>query len=173
MKDLEKGYKAPSKQTAATQLDELARKWGKKYPSVIKSWRANWSALSQYFKYPDRIRRIMYTTNIIEGYHRNVRKRTKTKGAFSNDKTLIKHLYLVQEEMTSKWGKIKNWGPTLQQLEVTFPEALKNSATHGSYPPCVAVTQFFEHYLPYPLWEIVYPYGSGILQSGLTFLQIG
>ena len=83
MADLKLVYRASSKDLAEHRLLELDEKWGKKYPAVIKSWQTQWERLSQYFKYPEELRRIVYTTNIVEGFHRQVRKYTKNKGAFT------------------------------------------------------------------------------------------
>ena len=89
MADLKLVYKATSKDLAEHHLLELDEKWGKKYPAVIKSWQAHWEALSQYFKYREELRRIIYTTNIVEGFHRQIRKYTKNKGAFTNENALL------------------------------------------------------------------------------------
>lgn len=94
MADLKRVYKASSKDLAESELEDLAAKWDSKYPIVIKSWRNNWERLSQYFKYPEDIRRIIYTTNTIEAVHRQFRKLTKTKGAFPSQDSLLKLLYL-------------------------------------------------------------------------------
>ena len=90
MTDLKLVYRATSKEVAQDQLLNLEEKWGKKYPVVIESWQNNWEHLSQYFKYTQPIRKLIYTTNAVEGFHRQVRKVTKTKGAFSNDMALLK-----------------------------------------------------------------------------------
>lgn len=89
MKELKLVYKASSAETAQHQLEVMEKKWGKKYPVVFKSWRANWDRLTQYFKYPEPIRRLIYTTNTVEGYHRMVRKVTKSKGAFTSDMAMM------------------------------------------------------------------------------------
>ena len=94
MKDLKLVYQAISKEAAEAELDKLEDKWGIKYPIVINSWRNKWDNLSNYFKYPEDIRRIMYTTNIIESVHRQFRKLTKTKGGFPNESSLLKLLYI-------------------------------------------------------------------------------
>lgn len=126
MKDLKKVYRAVSKDFAEQKLDELEAAWGKKYPIVIKSWRANWERLSQYFKYPDDIRRIIYTTNVVEGFHRQVRKVTKTKGAFTSEMALLKLLYLAIQNITKKWNQpVQNWSLTISQLAVFFEGRLK------------------------------------------------
>jgi transposase-like protein len=93
MKDLKLVYQAPNKDVAETNLLQLDEKWGKKYPMVIKSWQNNWDNLSTYFKYSDEVRRLIYTTNPIEGFHRQVRKYTKTKGAFTSENALLKQQF--------------------------------------------------------------------------------
>ncbi len=93
MADLKPVYRATSKSAAETALDELENKWGSQYPIVIDSWRRKWENLSVYFKYPEYVRRVIYTTNAIEAVHRQFRKLTKTKGAFPNENSLLKLLY--------------------------------------------------------------------------------
>lgn len=123
LKDLKKVYKADNIKHAEANLKELAGKWGKKYPIVIKSWYDNWEALTQYFKYPPEIRRMIYTTNMIEGYHRQLRKVTKTKGAFASENALLKLIYLASMRIIEKW-KLAPWGwkTTLQQLILIFDQ---------------------------------------------------
>jgi putative transposase len=121
MADLKRVYRASSKDLAASELDILADKWNDKYPIVIKSWRNNWERLSQYFKYPTDIRRIMYTTNTIEAVHRQFRKLTKTKGAFPNQDSLLKLLYMGIQNASRKWTMpIQNWSLTISQLAIFF-----------------------------------------------------
>jgi transposase-like protein len=121
MADLKRVYKASSKDLAESELDVLADKWSDKYPIVIKSWRSNWERLSQFFKYPEDIRRIIYTTNTIEAVHRQFRKLTKTKGAFPNQDSLLKLLYLGIQNATKKWTMpVQNWSQTLSQLAIFF-----------------------------------------------------
>ncbi|SFP36345.1 Transposase, Mutator family, partial [Hydrogenimonas thermophila] len=103
MKDLKQVYQAISKEAAELELDKLEEKWGKKYPIVINSWRNKWDNLSNYFKYSADIRRIIYTTNIIESVHRQFRKLTKTKGAFPNENSLLKLLYMGIQNAQKKW----------------------------------------------------------------------
>ena len=102
MLDLKTVYKATSKELAEHHLLELGEKWGKKYPAVIKSWQTNWDSLSQYFKYPEELRRIIYTTNIVEGFHRQIRKYTKNKGAFTSENALLKLIYCACQKSTRK-----------------------------------------------------------------------
>jgi putative transposase len=121
MADLKRVYKANSKDLAATELDTLENKWNDKYPIVIRSWRNNWERLSQYFKYPEDIRRIIYTTNTIEAVHRQFRKLTKTKGAFPNQDSLLKLLYMGIQNASKKWTMpIQNWSLTISQLAIFF-----------------------------------------------------
>jgi len=121
MVDLKRVYKAVTKELAESELDILEEKWNDKYPIVIKSWRSNWDRLSQYFTYPEEIRRIIYTTNIIEAVHRQFRKLTKTKGAFPNQDSLLKLLYLGIQNASKKWTMpIQNWSMTISQLAIFF-----------------------------------------------------
>lgn len=126
LKDLKLVYQAANKQVAEQQLDLLENKWGEQYPKIIESWKRNWESLSAYFKYPAPIRRLIYTTNTIEGYHRQLRKVTKSKGAFTTDMALIKLLYLAQENITVKWNKpLHNWNQILSQLSIIFSDRIK------------------------------------------------
>lgn len=121
MKELKGVYKADTKVEAELNLETLARNWGKKYPVVINSWQDNWHKLSTYFKYTADIRRIIYTTNTIEGFHRQIRKVTKTKGAFPNDDALLKLVYLAYKNASKKWTMpLKNWSLTISQLAIHF-----------------------------------------------------
>lgn len=126
MDDLKPVYQAETKDLAELKLEKLEEKWGKKYPIVIQSWQNNWHKLSVYFKYPMPIRKLIYTTNAIEGYHRQVRKVTKTKGAFPNDIALIKLIYLAQVNIAKKWTQpIHNWSITVSQLAIWFKERIQ------------------------------------------------
>jgi putative transposase len=119
--DVKKVYKAVNKEVAETNLDAFVEKWQEKYPAVTKSWQNNWHKLSTFFKYHDDIRRIIYTTNTIEGYHRQIRKVTKTKGAFTSDMALLKLVYLATIRIAEKWTKpLPNWSLTIQQLSIIF-----------------------------------------------------
>ena len=121
MKDLKKVYRAISKEMAETELLKLEEKWGKKYPIVIESWQKNWDKLSTYFQYTEPIKKLIYTTNPIEGYHRQIRKVTKTKGAFTSEMALIKLVYLATMRIQKKWtSPVQNWGLTAQQLVIKF-----------------------------------------------------
>jgi transposase-like protein len=127
MADLKPVYKAVSKEAAETALDELESRWGAQYPIVIKSWRSKWENLSVYFKYPEDIRRVIYTTNAIEAVHRQFRKLTKTKGAFPNENSLLKLLYMGIQNASKKWTMpLRNWNLTLSQLSIYFEGRLDN-----------------------------------------------
>ena len=121
MVDLKRVYKATNKDLAAVELDNLEDKWNDKYPIVIRSWRNNWERLSHFFKYPEDIRRIIYTTNTIEAVHRQFRKLTKTKGAFPNQDSLLKLLYMGIQNASKKWTMpVQNWSLTISQLAIFF-----------------------------------------------------
>jgi transposase-like protein len=121
MKDLKLVYQANSKEIAEDELLKLDEKWGKKYPIVLNSWNNKWENLSHYFKYPYPIRKIMYTTNIIESVHRQFRKLTKTKGAFPNKDSLLKLLYMGIQNAKEKWTQpVHNWSQTISQLTIIF-----------------------------------------------------
>lgn len=127
-KDLKPVYGALSKEAAETELDRLEEKWGDKYPIVIQSWRNKWENLSKYFRYPADIRRIVYTTNIIESVHRQFRSLTKTKGAFPNENSLLKLLYVGIQNAQKKWTMpIQNWSLTLSQLAIFFEGRLDDA----------------------------------------------
>jgi Transposase and inactivated derivatives len=126
LKDLKLVYKAVNKETAESKLDDLELKWGEQYPIVIKSWRDNWERLTAYFDYTEGIRRIIYTTNTVEGYHRQLRKVTKNKGVFPNDTALEKLVYLAYRNIRKKWTMpVSNWGTTAQQLAIKFGQRFK------------------------------------------------
>jgi len=122
MVDLKCVYKAATLNAAEQALDDLESKWGQQYPLVIKSWRSKWENLSVYFKYPEQIRRAIYTTNAVEAVHRQFRKLTKTKGGFANETSLLKLLYAGMLKASEKWTHpVQNWNLTLSQLTIHFP----------------------------------------------------
>ena len=122
MKDLKPVYRADTLDQAELRMDELEDKWSEKYPVVIDSWRRNWERLTTYFRYDKSIRKLIYTTNTIEGFHRQVRKVTKTKGAFTSDMALMKLIYLAHNNIKKKWTMpLANWGTTAQKLAIWFP----------------------------------------------------
>lgn len=126
MKDLKCVYQAANKMQAELELIKLDEKWGKKYPLVLKSWQTNWEKLTTYFDYDQQIRRLIYTTNAVEGFHRQVRKVTKTKGVFPNDMALLKLIYLATEHISRKWTQpLPNWSITIQQLHIRFGDRMK------------------------------------------------
>ena len=104
MADLKKVYAAIDEQTALSELENFDEKWGTKYPKIAISWRDNWANLSTYFKYPQEARTLIYTTNAIEGFNRQLRKVTKNKGVFPTDDSLLKMLYLAMMDITKNHG---------------------------------------------------------------------
>jgi putative transposase len=123
--DFKAVYKASNEELALAELEMLKEKWGKKYPYAISSWESNWEVVSPYFRFSEDIRRIMYTTNIIEGLNRQFRKVTKTKSAFPNDTSLEKMLYLASMNVIKKWTqRYRNWDMVLSQLGILFDERL-------------------------------------------------
>ncbi len=121
LSELKPVYKAVTKELAELNLEKLGEKWRKKYPVVIRSWEENWHKLSTYFKYTEDIRRIIYTTNTIEGFHRQVRKVTKNKGVFPSDDALLKLVYLAYRNISKKWTQpLQNWSLTVSQLSIHF-----------------------------------------------------
>lgn len=125
--DLKPIYKAATEEGALLELDRFEEVWGAKYPLIVRSWRSNWEELSTFFKYPPEIRKLIYTTNMIESYHRQLRKVTKGKSIFPTDEALLKMLYLATMDVTRKWtGRVQNWGQILLQLSVFFPDRVSN-----------------------------------------------
>ena len=121
MKDLKEVYRADTKDLAELELTNLANKWESKYPIVIQSWQTHWEKLTTYFQYTAPIRKLIYTTNAVEGYHRQIRKVTKTKGAFTSDMALQKLAYLATRNIEKKWtSPLQNWSLTVQQLAIKF-----------------------------------------------------
>ena len=126
-KDLKEIYTAPNEETGYSALEELKEKWSKKYPYALKSWENNWSELRTFFKFSPEIRRIMYTTNVIENLNRIYRKVTKTRNSFPTDMALMKLLYLSTINLTEKWktGYAKDWHLIKGQLAIEYEERLK------------------------------------------------
>ena len=126
MADLKKIYQASTLSLAEIAMDEFEEKWNEKYPLIVRSWRKNWEHLTNFFDYSPAIRKIMYTTNIIEGFNRQIRKYTKTKGSFCNDKALMKLVLAVSRSISEKWeAKPSNWGLIQQQLKIKFEDRFK------------------------------------------------
>ena len=125
MADLKTVYSAPDEKTAVTNLEEFGKKWDSKYPQIHKSWSERWPTLATYFKYPEAVRRLIYTTNTSEGFNRQLRKVTKSKTVFPSDDSLLKMLYLAMMDITKKWtGHRQDWGQIHAQLEIFFVERL-------------------------------------------------
>ena len=120
-------YTAVSESAGQEELAQFEAAWGEKYPLIVRSWRNNWAEIATFFKYPPEIRKIIYTTNVIESYHRQLRKVTKSKSMFPTDEALLKMLYLATQDVMRKWtGRIQNWGQILLQLSIFFPDKVKS-----------------------------------------------
>jgi putative transposase len=127
VRDLKKIYKAVNGQMGLHYLDEAEIKWGGKYPTIFKSWRTNWERLAKFYEYTPAIRRIVYTTNPIESYHRMVRKVTKTKGAFSSEDAIVKQIYLATINANTKWeGQMFGWTTVRNELNQFFGDRINN-----------------------------------------------
>ena len=127
MKDLKEVYKATTEELALAQLDKIKEKWGSNYGMVIDSWYNNWNNLDTFFKFSPQIRKLIYTTNVLEGFNRQVRKFTKLRTIFPTDESLNKCVYLATMEIMEKWTQpIHNWGTTLAELSLYFEEQLKD-----------------------------------------------
>jgi|SRR5690554_44689 len=123
--DLKKVYQALTLEEAELNWEMFKEKWGKKHPIIVRSWERNWLELTAYFKYPYPIRRIIYTTNVIEGYHRQLRKVTKTKTSYPTDEALKKIIYLATIEATKKWTMpIRGWKSCISQFAIHFEDRL-------------------------------------------------
>lgn len=126
MTDLKRVYAAATEEIAYSELERFGEIWNGKYPKIYKSWNDHWATLSTYFKYPEPVRRLIYTTNAIEGFNRQLRKVTKSKTIFPSDDSLLKMLYLAMMDITKKWtGHRQDWGVIHSQLEIYFEERLE------------------------------------------------
>lgn len=125
MADLKAVYAAVDEDAALMALDTFSEHWDTKYPTISQSWRANWANLSTYFKFPQELRRLIYTTNAIEGFNRQLRKVTKAKSVFPTDESLFKMLYLAMMDITQKWtGRRQDWSMIHAQLAVYFEDRM-------------------------------------------------
>ena len=125
MADLKAVYAAVDEAAALDALDIFSERWDKKYPKISQSWRDNWANLSTYFKYPQEVRRLIYTTNTIEGFNRQLRKVTKSKSVFPTDDSLFKMLYLAMIDITKKWtGRRQDWSVIYAQMAIFFGDRI-------------------------------------------------
>ena len=123
--DFKAVYNAPNEKAGLEALAEIREKWGRKYPYAVSNWENNWEDVSSFFQFPDEVRRIMYTTNVIEGLNRQYRKVTKTKSVFPSDSSLEKMLYLASQNVEKKWTqRYRSWDQVLNQLTVLYGERL-------------------------------------------------
>jgi transposase-like protein len=125
VQDLKLVYAATTEDVALNELTLLEEKWGQHYAIALRSWRNNWDELATYFKYPQEIRTLIYTTNAMESYNRLLRKVTKSKSIFPSDDSLHKSLYLSTMDISEKWTqKLRNWNQILAHLTIYFEERL-------------------------------------------------
>ena len=126
MADLKLIYNANNAENAEYHLEVFGEKWNDKYPQIYKSWHENWNNLVEYFQYPEELRRLIYTTNAVEGFHRMLRKHTKNKTSFPTDDSLRKSIYLSVQEITKKWSMpIRHWGIIMGQIDIFFENELQ------------------------------------------------
>lgn len=124
--DLKLIYKAESEEIAKSNLSRLEQKWGITYPIAVNSWLNKWEVLSTFLKYPEAVRKIIYTTNAVESLHRQFRKITKSRSLFPNDDALLKLLFLTQRNIVKKWTtRVPNWALVLSQFSIIFEDRLK------------------------------------------------
>ena len=125
MADLKKVYTAVDEESAMSALDDFAAVWDSKYPKISKSWYDNWANLSTYFKFPQELRKLIYTTNTIEGFNRQLKKVTKAKSVFPTDDSLFKMLYLAMKDITKKWtGRRQDWSSIYAQLVIYYGDRI-------------------------------------------------
>jgi transposase-like protein len=117
-------YKANDYEEAEKALARFDNKWGKQYKAMVTSWKRNWEGLTSFYNYPEPVRRIMYTTNSIEGFNRQIRKATKAKGSLPSERALYKLLYLVSLNVQKKWSRPRSWSQVLNILVTMYPERL-------------------------------------------------
>ncbi len=122
--DMKAIYKATGLDQAESALEAFESKWAKKYPTMVRSWKHNWEGLNSFYNYPSEIRKIMYTTNSIEAFNRQVRKATKSKPALPSERALYKLLYLVSSSVTKRWSKPASWGKVMSILAITHTQRL-------------------------------------------------
>lgn len=125
IRDMKEIYRAIDLQSAENALERFETKWDKKYPAMVRSWRNNWAALSSFFSYPEAVRHVMYTTNSIEGFNRQIRKATKSKGAFPSERALFKALYMITANVKKRWHTPRNWKLVLGILKIDFADRLE------------------------------------------------
>lgn len=126
MNDLKAVYRASTETLGLEALGLAEQKWGKKYPAIFKSWHKHWDRLANIYKYSPQLKRIMYTTNPIESYHRMIRKVTKTKGAFSSENAILKQVYLAIQNAQTKWeGQIFAWASIRNDINAYFGDRIK------------------------------------------------
>jgi len=125
-KDLKSVYSAHNEEDAQIALTEFNDIWGKKYPNITASWTSHWNDLATFFKYPDSVRKLIYTTNPIESLNATIKRKTKAKGSFPTVESAFKMMYLATQEQQAKWNmsSIRNWFEIYPQLSIFFSETM-------------------------------------------------
>ena len=125
-KDLKTVYTAYTEEDGQVALTEFNDIWGKKYPNITVSWTNHWNELSTFFKYPETVRKLIYTTNPIESLNATIRRKTKSKGSFPTEDSAFKVMYLACSEQQNKWNisSIRNWFEIYPQLSIFFSEIM-------------------------------------------------
>ncbi len=126
MKDVKGIYQSSNEQLAKEAFDEFKANWGDKYQMAIKSWETNWDNLTAFLQYPQEIRKLIYTTNIIESFNASLRKYTRNKKVFPNDESALKSIYLAFQQIEKKWKKSRSgWGQIYNQLFINFEHRIE------------------------------------------------
>lgn len=124
IRDMKSIYKANNYEEAEKALAKFDEKWSKQYKAMVTSWKRNWEGLTSFYNYPEPVRKIMYTTNSIEGFNRQIRKATKAKGSLPSERALYKLLYLVSLNVQKRWSRPRSWSQVLNILATLYPERL-------------------------------------------------
>ena len=153
MSDLKKVYQAINEDEALNSLLEFREKWQQTYPSCVKSWEENWDILSMFFAYPAEVRKIIYTTNIIEGLNRQFRKITKNKQSFTNGDSLRKILYLVSKNIAAHWSvTCRNWDLVSNQLSIMFADRKSQITLALQATYCMIGFAFTQNFMKCPFF---------------------
>ena len=121
-------YRAETEELAHARLDEFEAEWGRRYPAIGQAWRRHWEHVVPFFAFPPQIRKMIYTTNAVEGLHRSLRKIIKTRGSFPTDEAAIKLLYLAMKHAGVRWRRATEWTEAMSQFAILFADRFPGSA---------------------------------------------